>query len=546
MITLPMPFTFSPLPHDEAVARIGKLPLVSREVMDGLLPELRAYAFTITGLDVGDQMAKVRDHIKAVPAGEQTWAQAKKQIAADLVDDLGGKASQRRAELLLRTHVFRSYAATRYRNLMQQVDVFPFWQYKTHGDGNVRPSHAALNGKIFPAGHDIWQRIFPPWDWGCRCIVVPLTARSADQVMQRGKISDAAASDAHLLPTQIAKPEIFTDAEATIIDKNQRLPGGIPLNRTPTWSDSPWSIPGNVHHDWKLIEARYADQPEVLASFRQWAIKTPIVPGVTVDDWITNGVATPPAKALPKLTLKTPKAAKKATAAPSTNVAEALKIAGIDPAQAMTKAQAKTLLKELVEAAPVKASTKIASVANAPKKGRLRETAIRRHAQAFLNFLPPSLVGKLPQLQFRVVQNGLFYGSYNGGGKLLLNSDLLQTTEKVKSTVFHEMMHWVHRELPGTHPWVAEIRQHFEARTLGEALAQLPSYDSSVVGKLDHWWEEYMGRIYGYPEEATHLGLEFPTRIAELLADPERLAAVWSSSPAAREDIQLAMKGLYP
>ena len=296
-----MPFTFSPLPHDEAVARIGKLPLVSREVMDGLLPELRAYAFTITGLDVGDQMAKVRDHIKAVPAGEQTWAQAKKQIAADLVDDLGGKASQRRAELLLRTHVFRSYAATRYRNLMQQVDAFPFWQYKTHGDGNVRPSHAALNGKIFPAGHDIWQRIFPPWDWGCRCIVVPLTARSADQVMQRGKISDAAASDAHLLPTQIAKPEIFTDAEATIIDKNQRLPGGIPLNRTPTWSDSPWSIPGNVHHDWKLIEARYADQPEVLAAWKQWADKQEITPGRTVSMWISDTQA---AQVLPKLTLK--------------------------------------------------------------------------------------------------------------------------------------------------------------------------------------------------------------------------------------------------
>ena len=157
-----MPFIFSPLPHEAAVSRIAGLPLVSREVMDGLLPELRAYAFCVTGLDLFDQLAKVRDHIKAVPAGAQTWAKARKEITAELVDDLGGKGSQRRAELLLRTHVFRSYAATRFRNLMQQVDVFPFWQYKTHGDGNVRPSHAALNGKIFPAGHGIWQRIFRP------------------------------------------------------------------------------------------------------------------------------------------------------------------------------------------------------------------------------------------------------------------------------------------------------------------------------------------------------------------------------------------------
>jgi SPP1 gp7 family putative phage head morphogenesis protein len=174
-------FTFSPMPHSEAVSRIAGLPLVSREVMDELLPELRAYAFTVTGLDRFDQLAKVRDVIAAVPAGEQTWAKARKEIAAELSEDLGGKVAQRRAELLLRTHVFRSYAASRYRRLMQQVDVFPFWQYKTHGDGNVRPSHAALNGKIFPAGHDIWQRIFPPWDWGCRCLVVPLTKRSAEK-----------------------------------------------------------------------------------------------------------------------------------------------------------------------------------------------------------------------------------------------------------------------------------------------------------------------------------------------------------------------------
>ncbi len=284
-----MPFIFSPLPHAAAVKRIASLPLVSREVMDALLPELRAYAFCVTGIDSFDQLAKTRDLIQAVPAGDLTWAKAKKEIAAELAEDLGGKAGQRRAELLLRTHVFRGYAASRYRNLMQQVDVFPWWQYKTHGDGNVRPSHAALNGKIFPAGHEIWQRIFPPWDWGCRCLVVPLTGKAADTLMQRGKLSDAAAKDARLLPTQLAAPERFTAKEATIIDKNQRLPGGIPLNRTPTWADAPWSKPGTVKHDWKAIAKRYGDEPEVLAAFEAWANQTAITPKLSVAQWLGLG-----------------------------------------------------------------------------------------------------------------------------------------------------------------------------------------------------------------------------------------------------------------
>ena len=296
-----MPFTFSPLPHAAAVSRIAGLPVVSREVMDGMLPELRAYAFTVTGLDSFDQLAKVRDHIASVPAGDKTWAKARKEIAAELTEGLGGKEAERRAELLLRTHVFRSYAATRYRNLMQQVDVFPFWQYKTHGDGNVRPSHAALNGKIFPAGHSIWQRIFPPWDWGCRCIVVPLTKRSAEGIMTRGKLTDQQGADANLLKTQIVKPEMFTAHEATLIDKAQRLPGGVPLNRTPTWSDSPWSIPGNVHHDWPLVKARYAGDPDTLKAFAAWADKQEITPGKTVSMWLENAQSI---AAKPKLTLK--------------------------------------------------------------------------------------------------------------------------------------------------------------------------------------------------------------------------------------------------
>jgi SPP1 gp7 family putative phage head morphogenesis protein len=288
--------SFSPMPHAEAVSRIAGLPVVSRGVMDEMLPELRAYAFTVSGLDGFDQMAKVRDMIQAVPAGEQTWAKAKTQIAAELSEDLGGKAAERRAELLLRTHVFRGYAASRYRRLIEQVDVFPFWQYKTHGDGNVRPSHAALNGKIFPAGDPIWQRIFPPWDWGCRCLVVPLTKRSAEGLVQAGKPSDEAASAGHLLKSQIVKPEIFTAKEAAIIDKNQRLPGGVPLNRTPTFAAAPWSQPGNIQHDWQLIKARYADQPDVLKAFTDWAGKQEITQGVTVSMWIGEGPV-----ALPKL-----------------------------------------------------------------------------------------------------------------------------------------------------------------------------------------------------------------------------------------------------
>ncbi len=213
----------------------------------------------------------------------------KKEIASDLSEALGGKESQRRAELLLRTHVFRGYAATRYRHLMAQVDVFPFWQYKTHGDGNVRPSHRELNGKIFPAGHDIWQRIFPPHDWGCRCLVVPLTQGAVSRMKDEGGSMKAQANDGTLLPTQLATPEIYTPRESDLIARSQKLPNGTSLNPSSTWAAAPWSVPGNIRHDWRLIRERYSDQPEVLAAFEQWAAKQEISKGVTVSAWIGEG-----------------------------------------------------------------------------------------------------------------------------------------------------------------------------------------------------------------------------------------------------------------
>ena len=269
------------MPHEEARQRIAGMPLVTRDVFDGLLPELKAYAFTVTGVDAFDQLARIREELAAVPAGTRTWQEAKKTIAADLSERLGGKEAERRAELLLRTHTFRGYAVARYRSLMEQVDVFPYWQYKTHGDGRVRPSHAALNGKILPAGHPVWQKIFPPWDWGCRCLVVPMSGREVGRMAEaeKDKVPEAR--------------RVWDGAEADAIHAGDRLPNGISILPSQTWGSSPWSVPGTVQHTWQLVQERYGHDPAVLDAFRDWAQKTEIPDiNMTVGEWLGGGRAT--------------------------------------------------------------------------------------------------------------------------------------------------------------------------------------------------------------------------------------------------------------
>jgi uncharacterized protein with gpF-like domain len=59
--------------------------------------------------------------------------------------------------------------------------VFGYRMYLTVGNGrpgyrNVRPEHAVLHRKVFRADDPAWRYFTPPWDFGCRCSTIALTA----------------------------------------------------------------------------------------------------------------------------------------------------------------------------------------------------------------------------------------------------------------------------------------------------------------------------------------------------------------------------------
>jgi len=72
-------------------------------------------------------------------------------------------------------------AAATYNRLIKQVEIFPYWEYKTVGDHLVRPEHALLDGLILPANDPRWKKICPPNGWNCRCYIVPRMAHEVDK-----------------------------------------------------------------------------------------------------------------------------------------------------------------------------------------------------------------------------------------------------------------------------------------------------------------------------------------------------------------------------
>lgn len=89
-----------------------------------------------------------------------------------------------------RTAVQVAESASQYRQLQASKKVLPLWVYRTVGDGQVRPEHAALDGLTLSADDPMWSEIYPPNDWGCRCWVDAIMADEfdGDTDAERGKV----------------------------------------------------------------------------------------------------------------------------------------------------------------------------------------------------------------------------------------------------------------------------------------------------------------------------------------------------------------------
>lgn len=176
-----------PQPHEDAARQIQDKPVVTREVFDEMLPELRARAFLVTGIEDANVVADIRDTLSELPRGE-TWDNVK----AALIDRLGawmaddeGMSAAARAQLLMRTHGFQAYQAAQHQIMERQAGVFEYWQYLSLDDEKVRPAHRALHEVVAPANDPFWRDHSPPWQWGCRCRKVPLLAEEVDDIRRQ-------------------------------------------------------------------------------------------------------------------------------------------------------------------------------------------------------------------------------------------------------------------------------------------------------------------------------------------------------------------------
>ena len=176
-------------PNEAAADYIRGKAVADPKNFGALPPQLKQRAFTVAGIEQLDAVKKIRDAVAKLPQGA-SWDEAKKEIAgliSPFVGDGGmdaaarDKAAKARAEFILRTQGFQAYSVARHQQQMATVKSHPYWMYETVGDNRVRAGHAALDGKVLRADDPWWKTHYPPWDWGCRCVVIALDEEDAQE-----------------------------------------------------------------------------------------------------------------------------------------------------------------------------------------------------------------------------------------------------------------------------------------------------------------------------------------------------------------------------
>jgi SPP1 gp7 family putative phage head morphogenesis protein len=166
-----------PLPMKEAQQFWRDKVPMSPSHFRALSDEAKTRAFAVSGIAKGDELTTIMQSIQKGLDSGIPYHDFKNECSGMLAR-LGwsGAKINYRLDNIFRTNIQTAYSVGRYKQMQEVRETRPYWQYSAVNDSRTRPTHAALNGKIFPADSPFWDIWYPPNGFRCRCGVVTLSA----------------------------------------------------------------------------------------------------------------------------------------------------------------------------------------------------------------------------------------------------------------------------------------------------------------------------------------------------------------------------------
>lgn len=167
---------------DEAFAWISRQISISRAAFDQLYEELRRNAFTVARAANIQQIEAMRSFIEKQligAPGAPAPVLDKRAFIAKFKDQF----SEPHLETVFRTNVHSNFEAGKREMLLNPANrsFVKYLRIVTARDFRVRDEHAPLHGFTAPPDDPIWNRVYPPFGYNCRCTVVGVSDRAAER-----------------------------------------------------------------------------------------------------------------------------------------------------------------------------------------------------------------------------------------------------------------------------------------------------------------------------------------------------------------------------
>lgn len=145
--------------------------------------QYRGLAFTVSGYTSAQILKRFYDELLAALEDGVTLSEFRENMNDFLQAEGYDGVTPLQADNIFRTNIQTAYNVGHYEQMTEPgvLQLRPYWQYDAVNDSHTRPSHLAMDGRVYPADDPIWETWFPPNGFRCRCTVTTLSKRQLEQ-----------------------------------------------------------------------------------------------------------------------------------------------------------------------------------------------------------------------------------------------------------------------------------------------------------------------------------------------------------------------------
>ncbi|MBM2814413.1 MAG: phage head morphosis protein [Ignavibacteria bacterium] len=141
---------------------------------DELDTEAHDKAFTVAKVMNADILQLIYDYVERAKTEGWTSKEFQSRLLNRVQSAGWTGATPSRLKVIYDTNMQMAYANGKYRQQKLIAQFYPYWKYTQIERPTKRHNHSLLHNKMFWHDDPIWDLIYPPSGFGCKCSVTPI------------------------------------------------------------------------------------------------------------------------------------------------------------------------------------------------------------------------------------------------------------------------------------------------------------------------------------------------------------------------------------